>query len=695
MSPMSPLPSDLEITLQQIQPTGVRGETGEGSTELHFEGGDAKWNCADLTNLVIFVQLLNHERSFLAQTGSYLRNLTLSGTGRKPISYFAESADKLSAWLEQLVKRIRQVLYDRQHSGILPMADRILCENAHEALGEELIIPRQSAISEESLARLPLGMQICHLIRRLKLDIQDHGFCDFKPLANLVSQLHDQWTTRHTSFALGPDYVFQLKPKLFLYPASISLVVAEDFKQHVVRNWVRNVIANESSSDNGVFFPIRKVTEIWNAADDSVDCFHLSHLIDVEAADSELHSLLHAAVLCDKPRIVRALVDHNPNQVCKRTRAGFNAFHHAASVGSVDCYHELLKCNKSKTPQRIPGDGRQLPLHIAARNGHKEMVDYMLAAHSEDQQFINARNRKFETPLMLAAESGSLDVVRSLLAHPRINLTLGDVQGRTALIHAGENSDIARLIISKLPSEYFNTLHKDVTPLHSLAKFAGYDLMQLVLSAPSIRPDETDNGDTPLCEAVRAGNVEAVKALGIRRDVDVKRLCQAYDSGDRLIRTTRKRVREADDNWSQILDWLKRNCIELEADLRDWKSSTSVPPRNVSNPLCPRGPSSNKNTSLIPPQANAQPTYTCSPQPPHQHSQLSNPPPYQYSHQNPPQPVQEDKSSRVGIIGATTGGLTAHLLGGGILSTIGGAMAGAAGGKKISEYAQALPPDWD
>ncbi|KAI8315202.1 hypothetical protein K4K59_001532, partial [Colletotrichum sp. SAR11_240] len=52
-----------------------------------------------------------------------------------------------------------------------------------------------------------------------------------------------------------------------------------------------------------------------------------------------------------------------------------------------------------------------------------------------------------------------------------------------------------------------------------------------------------------------------------------------------------------------------------------------------------------------------------------------------------------DKSSRAGIIGATTGGLTAHLLGGGILSTIGGAMAGAAGAKKIS-YAPTRPIAW-
>ncbi|KAF4854111.1 hypothetical protein CGCSCA4_v001780 [Colletotrichum siamense] len=90
--------------------------------------------------------------------------------------------------------------------------------------------------------------------------------------------------------------------------------------------------------------------------------------------------------------------------------------------------------------------------------------------------------------------------------------------------------------------------------------------------------------------------------------------------------------------------------------------------------------------------SNAQPTYT---NPLRQHSQLFNPPPYHPAHQNPRQPIQEDKSSRAGIVGATTGGLTAHLLGGGILSTIGGAMAGAAGAKKISEYAKALLLDFD
>ncbi|KAK2776198.1 hypothetical protein CKAH01_12562 [Colletotrichum kahawae] len=70
----------------------------------------------------------------------------------------------------------------------------------------------------------------------------------------------------------------------------------------------------------------------------------------------------------------------------------------------------------------------------------------------------------------------------------------------------------------------------------------------------------------------------------------------------------------------------------------------------------------------------------------HKHPQTSHQPQYHPAHKIPPRPVEEEeKSNRVGIIGATTGGLTAHLLGGGILSTIGGAVAGAAGAKKVSE----------
>ncbi|KAI8312267.1 hypothetical protein K4K61_010634 [Colletotrichum sp. SAR11_59] len=45
----------------------------------------------------------------------------------------------------------------------------------------------------------------------------------------------------------------------------------------------------------------------------------------------------------------------------------------------------------------------------------------------------------------------------------------------------------------------------------------------------------------------------------------------------------------------------------------------------------------------------------------------------------------QEPLTRAGIISATAGSLTAHLLGGGILSTAGGAMAGAVGAKKISE----------
>uniref|UniRef100_L2FET9 Uncharacterized protein n=1 Tax=Colletotrichum fructicola (strain Nara gc5) TaxID=1213859 RepID=L2FET9_COLFN len=102
----------------------------------------------------------------------------------------------------------------------------------------------------------------------------------------------------------------------------------------------------------------------------------------------------------------------------------------------------------------------------------------------------------------------------------------------------------------------------------------------------------------------------------------------------------------------------------------------------TNNPAIASETQKSNKEQVSPPQSSSRPTDTSSSlQPPYNNPQPSHPP----AHQASPQPLQGDKSSRAGIIGATTGGLTAHLSGGGILSTIVGAMAGAASAKKISE----------
>ncbi|KAK1843467.1 ankyrin-2 ankyrin [Colletotrichum chrysophilum] len=453
------------------------------------------------------------------------------------------------------------------------MTDQTLYENAHEALGGDFVVPRHDPISEESLAKLPIGVQIRHMIRKLRLAIQRGGSCDFKPLSELARQLAAERSTLEGRFRLTLFNHFGLYSydlTLCITRAAFSPIVSREFlSEPFIRIWVRDCILGSAYGRNRDYsFPITRFAEIWNADSDSTNLFTLA---GGEAGPFETMSLLYIAVICNKPRVARILIRDDPNQDLRTNFEGYNAFHYAAFLGFVDCYRELWQCNGAKTMESKRGLG-DLPLHIAALHGHKHMVEYLLSVHSDDKDHINARNSSAKTPLMVAAMSGASDVVQFLLGCPEVDLTASDREGKTALDYAGEKESVFLLILSKLPDQYFNTLLElENTPLHRLAERAGQKAMQLVLSLPSIMPDKEDgDGETPLCYAVRSGNLEAVKALGIRRDVNVMKLSTALPKYPDSLVEFAKDLAKLHGSWSQILDWLKIHCKELEVDLADW-----------------------------------------------------------------------------------------------------------------------------
>ncbi|CAI0647673.1 unnamed protein product, partial [Colletotrichum noveboracense] len=477
MSPLPPLPSDSENPRHGDQ---ARGKTDKEPAEPDAPKAQSSWGCNELSNMVTFAQLLDDEYNFLEHTLYLYAELKLVPEQYENRDFMALSKlCEIGGLFRWQNPDVRKAIHSRQHSESLSLADQILCENAHEALGEDFVVPRMAPTSNASLVKLPVGMQIRHMIRTLRLDIKQCGSGDFEPLMKLADQLWDAWPALQAHFGCTDttDMSRVAIPGGYnpIGTAAIRLAVSQTLLSHpFLCIWVRDMIALPLGGDAA--FPIRILSEIWSGDRGPADLSSVKPPIDVDARDSEGHSLLHVAILCDKPRIVRELVDQNSPRNHEFTSGGHNLFHYAVGIGSVDCYSELLRPKNAMEMERTPGAHDELPLHIAARSGRKEMVDYILAAHSDDGDYVNAENAWCQTPLMLAPNAQS----------------------------------------------------------------------------------------------------------------------------------------------------------------------------------------------------------------PHQHHQLSNPPPDQSTPQTS-QPIQEDKSSRAGIIGATTGGLTAHLLSGGILSTIGGAMAGAAGAKKISE----------
>ncbi len=127
------------------------------------------------------------------------------------------------------------------------------------------------------------------------------------------------------------------------------------------------------------------------------------------------------ASVCVKPKPQSEFVDKELQE------AGISTAAHDGDLASVQALLEVspdLVFSKD-----IAG---WTPLYLAAANGHKDVVELLLANHAE----VNAKDRDGRTPLHAAATFGHKDVVELLLAnHADINAR--DKNGNTALDVAG------------------------------------------------------------------------------------------------------------------------------------------------------------------------------------------------------------------------------------------------------------------
>jgi uncharacterized protein len=108
----------------------------------------------------------------------------------------------------------------------------------------------------------------------------------------------------------------------------------------------------------------------------------------------------------------------------------------SAITGDVDALSAALMTEDVNTAD---GDG-WTALHIAARSGNLDIVRTLLAFPLVD---VNIKNKWKSTPLMIAAGSGNLPVVELLLRHPGTMVDLqAEYYGRTATIEAAVKGNL-------------------------------------------------------------------------------------------------------------------------------------------------------------------------------------------------------------------------------------------------------------
>ncbi|XP_058212035.1 ankyrin repeat-containing protein At5g02620-like [Rhododendron vialii] len=275
------------------------------------------------------------------------------------------------------------------------------------------------------------------------------------------------------------------------------------------------------------------------ASEGKVDVLR-QHFDQLESqATANRNTALHVAAQFGQSQCVAAILEVCPSLLRRVNNRGETPLHMAAREAYSDVVKALIECAK-KIEQELEsgwsGEAKKMlratnadgdtALHMAVRNCHleKEKDKYLEVVRlltREDPEFQHPTNNAKETPLYLAAERGSEDVVVTLL-ETCTSPTYGGPGGRTAL-HAAALKDYFAGRLTKALLEWKKDLIKQAdeygwTPLHYAAcnesgEGSVMELLAMDISVAYITTTNKDGLETALHIAAAHGHVSVIEEL--------------------------------------------------------------------------------------------------------------------------------------------------------------------------------------
>jgi hypothetical protein len=190
--------------------------------------------------------------------------------------------------------------------------------------------------------------------------------------------------------------------------------------------------------------------------------------------------------------------------------------HDAAKNGDLATVQILIKSDPNLVSSK--DDDGMTPLHWATKNGHKEVVEFLLAHKAE----VNAKAGDLSTPLYLAAVYDRRDIAEVLLAHGA-DPNAKDHEGDTPLHLAAEHgfADVAELLlahgadVNAVDSDGMTPLHMAQSNVATLLRQHGGEDHVAPQAQPAAQPAGSQSqGNIPLLVPYKAVLVEKVKCGG-------------------------------------------------------------------------------------------------------------------------------------------------------------------------------------
>ncbi|PNF21557.1 hypothetical protein B7P43_G12735, partial [Cryptotermes secundus] len=194
--------------------------------------------------------------------------------------------------------------------------------------------------------------------------------------------------------------------------------------------------------------------------------------------------------------------------------SGYSALHHAALNGHKEVVQLLLAHEASTNILDVKGSS---PLHLAAWTGNVDVVRLLLC-HGPSVPNVNLTTKDNETALHCAAQYGHTAVVSQLLEHS-CDPTIRNSREETALDLAAQYGrlETVELLVRTHPEliQPYSRGHGSQfrhTPLH-LASRNGHKAVVAILLAAGLDVNVRTAGGTALHEAALCGKMEVVRTL--------------------------------------------------------------------------------------------------------------------------------------------------------------------------------------
>ncbi|XP_055901303.1 ankyrin repeat and sterile alpha motif domain-containing protein 1B-like isoform X11 [Biomphalaria glabrata] len=218
--------------------------------------------------------------------------------------------------------------------------------------------------------------------------------------------------------------------------------------------------------------------------------------------------------------------------------SGETPLHLAALNGHKEIVLMLLECEANPT---ILDTQDCSPLHLAAWNGHTDICSQLLQAVN-GQTLINLQTREGNTALHFAAQHGHTQTLLLLLQN-RADPTIRNLEDLSPLDLAAQYDrlDIVKQLITSHP-ELVVQRSLTITPLHLASRNGHRAVVQFLLDSGFVIDAKTDKG-TALHEAANFCKLDVIRLL-LERGIDITVKSQTDCTAEDILRSIPSKAAE-------------------------------------------------------------------------------------------------------------------------------------------------------